>query len=35
MPTLMKIDTDNTKFEQVQHEDYFHDFFGFKDRGKK
>ena len=34
-PELLKIESENTKFEQLQHEDYFHDFFGFKDKGKR
>lgn len=31
----MIIDTDNSSFNPKQHENYFNDFFGFKDKGKK
>eukprot|EP00347_Sterkiella_histriomuscorum_P005157 403357678 len=32
---LLIIDTDNHRFNPKQHENYFNDFFGFKDKGKK
>lgn len=32
---LMMIESDNRKFNQDQHINYFNDFFGFRDKGKK
>jgi len=29
------IDTDNNRFNPKSHTNYFNDFFGFKDKGKK
>jgi hypothetical protein len=32
---MLIIDTNNGSFNRKSHENYFHDFFGFKDKGKK